>query len=97
MRRGTWDRGDGGCAVVMSNAGSNQKRMYVGEQWAGSVWTDVLGWARYGDGEAEVTIGEDGFGEFQCGSCSVSVWVRRDAQGRDGFPVVFDTDIYAMA
>ncbi|KAK8157806.1 glycoside hydrolase superfamily [Phyllosticta citrichinensis] len=97
VRRGTWDRGDGGCAVVMSNAGANQKRMFVGEQWAGSVWTDVLGWARNGDQDAQVQIGEDGFGEFTCGECSVSVWVRRDAQGRDGFPVQFDTEIYSMA
>ena len=34
VRRGTWDKPDG-CAVVMSNAGDGEKRMYVGEMHAG--------------------------------------------------------------
>jgi len=33
--------------------------MAVGIEHKGEVWTDVLGWA-----PKEVTIGDDGFGEF---------------------------------
>jgi alpha-amylase len=79
VRRGTWDRPDG-CAVVLSNAGPGEKRMFVGELHAGEVWTDVLGWS-----DREVTVGEDGFGVFVCGGTSVSIFVRREAEGRAQF------------
>ena len=79
VRLGTHDR-RAGCAVVLSNAGPGSKRMFVGEMHAGEVWTDVLGWS-----DREVVIGEDGFGEFVCGGTSVSVFVRREAEGREQF------------
>ncbi|KAI0180697.1 glucan 1,4-alpha-maltohexaosidase [Hypoxylon sp. FL1284] len=79
VRYGTWDRRYG-CAVVMSNAGPGEKRMHVGEMHAAEVWTDVLGWS-----DRRVTIGQDGFGVFACGQTSVSVFVNRDADGRDKF------------
>ena len=79
VRRGTWDKPDG-CAVVMSNAGDGEKRMYVGEMHAGEKWTDVLGW----EGR-EIDIGQDGFGMFPCGSCSVRIYVNKAAKGRDRF------------
>ncbi|KAI1456458.1 glucan 1,4-alpha-maltohexaosidase [Annulohypoxylon moriforme] len=79
VRYGTWDK-KYGCAVVMSNAGPGEKRMHVGEVHAGEVWTDVLGWS-----DREVTIDKDGFGDFVCGQTSVSVFVNREAEGRDKF------------
>lgn len=79
VRYGTWDR-PAGCAVVLSNAGPGSKRMHVGEVHAGEVWTDVLGWS-----DREVVIGDDGFGEFVCGQTSVSIFVNRDAEGRERF------------
>lgn len=79
VRYGTWDR-KYGCAVVLSNAGPGEKKMHVGEVHAGEVWTDVLGWS-----DAEVTIGDDGFGDFVCGGTSVSIFVNREAEGRDKF------------
>lgn len=79
VRYGTHDR-PAGCAVVLSNAGPGEKRMHVGEMHAGERWTDVMGWA-----EGEVVIGDDGFATFRCGQCSVSVWVRDDAKGRERF------------
>lgn len=79
VRYGTWDRRYG-CAVVISNAGPGWKRMHVGEMHAGEVWTDVLGWDN-----KEVVIGSDGFGDFHCGQTSVSIWVNKDAEGRDRF------------
>ncbi|KAG9239073.1 glycoside hydrolase superfamily [Amylocarpus encephaloides] len=87
VRYGTWDRRFG-CAVVMSNAGPGTKRMHVGEMRAGEVWTDVLGWEK-----GEVTIEQDGFGNFICAGTSVSIWVNKDAEGRDRFGK-FDSDIY---
>lgn len=78
-----------GLACVMSNKGPGQIRMFVGEMHSGEVWTDILGWE-----QGEVTIGEDGFGEFKCPGVSVAIWVKRDAKGRDRFPVDFDSDIY---
>lgn len=79
VKYGTWDRRFG-CAVVASNAGPGSKRMHVGEMHAGEVWTDVLGW-----NDREVTIGDDGFGEFVCSGTSVSIFVNREAEGRDKF------------
>lgn len=77
VRRGTWDHPDG-VAVLMSNADAGEKRMFVGEVHRGEVWTDVLGWS-----DRQVEIGDDGFGNFACGSCSVSVFVHKDAKGRE--------------
>lgn len=64
----------------MSNAGPGRIRMAVGDMHKGEVWTDVLGWS-----DKEVEIGADGYGEFDCGGCSVSIYVRKDAEGRDRF------------
>ncbi|KAI3556546.1 alpha amylase [Colletotrichum abscissum] len=88
VKYGTWDR-PYGCAVVASNAGPGSKRMHVGEMHAGEVWTDVLGW-----NDREVTIGDDGFGEFVCSGTSVSIFVNKNADGRDKFNEEFDSNIY---
>jgi len=88
VRHGTWDR-PAGCAVVMSNASPGQKRMFVGKMHAGEAWTDILGWE-----QREVEIDGEGFGEFVCPGESVGIWVNKEAEGRDRFPVEFDSDIY---
>jgi alpha-amylase len=88
VRRGTWDKPDG-LAVVMSNADPGQRRMFVGELHSGEKWTDVLGWE-----QTEVTIDEGGWGVFNCPGVSMAIYVNKDAQGRDRFPVRFDSDIY---
>ncbi|ESZ90427.1 glucan 1,4-alpha-maltohexaosidase [Sclerotinia borealis F-4128] len=87
VRYGTWDR-TAGCAVLMSNAGPGEKRMFVGEGHAGERWTDVLGW-----GNGEVVIGGGGWAEFSCGQGSVSVWVDKEAEGRERLGG-FDVDVY---
>lgn len=76
----------------MSNAGEGWKWMFVGVECAGQQWTDVLEWR-----EEVVTIGENGWAEFRCGGCSVSVWVWEGAKGRDEFESQFDFDIYAAS
>ena len=58
-----------GCAVVMSNGEGNSRRMEVGIMYAGRQYRDYLG-----NHDAEVYIGEDGFGDFPCHGGSISVW-----------------------
>ena len=92
VRRGT-DEKRSGLACIMSNAEPAQKSMAVGKEHANEVWTDVLGWQK-----EEVRIDGDGFGEFRCEGTSVSVWVNKNAQGRDQIDSLeFDVDIYAKA
>lgn len=79
VRYGTHDR-PAGAATVISNADAGTKRMHVGEMHAGERWTDILEWTN-----GEVVIDDEGYGDFTCGKCSVSVWVRHDAQGRKMF------------
>ncbi|KAF2843512.1 glycoside hydrolase family 13 protein [Patellaria atrata CBS 101060] len=88
VRRGTWDK-PFGMAVIMSNAEENEKRMAVGEMHKGEVWTDVLSWSK-----REVIIDDEGYGLFSCPATSMAVYVNRDADGRDKFPVQFDSNIY---
>lgn len=64
----------------MSNAGANEKTMFIGAVHKGEVWTDVLGWE-----SSEVTIDEQGNGLFPCPGVSVAVWVNKEAEGRDRF------------
>jgi alpha-amylase len=62
----------------MSNSWEvSEKRMNVGKQHAGEIWTDVLKrcWG-------EVVIDEEGWGDFGVGPRSVSVWVDKRAVGR---------------
>jgi alpha-amylase len=64
----------------MSNSGPGEKRMHVGEMHAGEIWTDVLGWEK-----GEVLINDVGYANFVCPGTSLSVWVNKDAEGRDTF------------
>ena len=82
-------QGRSGCAVVMSNVGDGNRRMFVGEGRRGEVWTDLMGAV-----EGEVRIGDDGWADFACKAIKVSVWTHKEAAGRDRFPVKFDVDIY---
>jgi alpha-amylase len=67
---------------MSSGLGEGEKRMQIPDGHAGEVWTDVLGWF-----EGEVVIGEDGWADFKCPASSVSVWVNKDARGREEFRV----------
>ena len=59
-------------AVVISNAGDGYKRMYIGPQNIGETYIDGLG-----NCEEEVTIDEEGCGNFGVKSRSVSVWIKK--------------------
>lgn len=61
-----------GCAVLMSNGDAGHKQMDVGSRYAGQLFVDLLGKCT-----AEVTVGNDGTGEFYVNAGSVSVWVPK--------------------
>ena len=77
-RDGTWDRPDG-VAVIMSKSKPSRKQMSVGALHAGEIWTDVLN-----NSQEEVKIDRNGFGVFSCPGQAVSVFVKKNAAGRDG-------------
>lgn len=59
-----------GIAVMMTNQGEREKRMYIGESHAGERWIDAMG-----NCEQDVWIDDQGFGTFRAKERSVSVWV----------------------
>ncbi|EXJ69826.1 alpha-amylase [Cladophialophora psammophila CBS 110553] len=75
----------------MSNAEPKTKRMAVGEEHAGEIWTDLLGWQ-----QDAVQIDDESFEEFMCLGTSVSVWINKEVEGRDQVDMLdCDSDIYA--
>ena len=62
----------------MSNTSLGQIKMAVGEMHASEIWMDILG-----NEEREIKITPDGYGMFPCASTSVSMWVNKNATGRD--------------
>ena len=76
-RQGTWDRPDG-VAVVMSISKPGKKKMSVGTIHAGEIWTDVLNGA-----QKEVKIDRHGYGVFESPGEGVSVFVKKNAAGRN--------------
>lgn len=61
-----------GIAVVISNAGDGEKRMYVGKHFAGCTFIDSIG-----NSLEEVVIDDEGCGNFKVKSRSVSVWIEK--------------------
>ena len=61
-----------GLATLLTNGDGGTKRMYVGQAHAGEVWHDCMG-----NRAEEVTVGEDGNGEFSVNGGSVSVWIKK--------------------
>lgn len=70
-RLGDDDHYKSGMAVIISDKYEASKRMYVGTKFAGERFFDALG-----NREDEITIGEDGFGDFIVNGGSVSVYVK---------------------
>lgn len=66
------DSDHGGCAVVLSNGDNGNKKMEVGNRYAGKKFIDMLG-----KNPAEVEISGDGWGEFFAPAGSVSVWIEK--------------------
>lgn len=72
-REGDEEHMKSGLAVVISNSGDGEKRMYMGERNIGKVFIDVLG-----NCENEVIIDNEGFGNFIVKGKSTSIWVIGD-------------------
>jgi alpha-amylase len=68
---------------------SYQKRMNVGAQHAGEVWTDVS--RVYPE---RIIIDRDGYGVFTCKKNSVVIYLSESAEGRERFRWYWETDIY---
>ena len=71
VRHGTYDHPESGLAVVLSNSGDGEKRMYMGKDNAGDIFRDALG--AFPD---PVVIDQEGFGIFGTRGGNVSIWVR---------------------
>lgn len=70
--------GGDGLAVIMTNSWEYAtKKMYVGTEHAGEVWTDFLKWC-----PGQVVISSEGWGTFFTGARSVSVWVNDAAESK---------------
>ena len=67
------DEEHSGCAVVLSNKDAAEKSMEMGKKYCGKVFHDFLGWF-----PEEVTIDENGWGNFPVPAGNVSVWVPKD-------------------
>ena len=70
-REGDEEHLKSGLAVVMSNKGAGEKRMYIGKQYSGEKFIDSLG-----NCQDEIIIDDEGFGNFKVKEKSVSVWVE---------------------
>ena len=70
-REGDEEHIKSGLAVVISNAGDGEKRMYVGKKFAGEKFIDALN-----NCEDIVKIDEEGYGNFKVRGKSVSVWCK---------------------
>jgi len=70
-REGEEEHIKSGLAVVISNRGDGEKRMYIGTQFAGEKFIDSLG-----NCEETVEIDQEGFGNFKVKGKSTSVWVE---------------------
>lgn len=76
-REGIDEQPGSGCAVLLTNGDEGFKQMEVGKQHAGKVFVDYLQ-----KRPEEVTINEDGWGEFYAAPGSVSVWVDKEVIGQ---------------
>ena len=70
-REGDEEHLKSGLAVLISNGTDNEKRMYVGEKFAGEKFIDALS-----NCEDFITIDEYGYGHFKVKSKSTSIWVE---------------------
>jgi alpha-amylase len=71
-RAGDEEHPNSGIAVLMSNGDEGFKEMEIDKKFAGKIFIDALGKRK-----EEITIDENGCGEFFCDAGSVAVWVLK--------------------
>lgn len=59
-----------GLAVIATNKGPGEKRMYIGEKHSGEKFIDALS-----NCQEEIIIDENGYGNFKVNEKSVSIWI----------------------
>lgn len=69
-REGDEEHTNSGLAVVISNAGDGEKRMFIGVKYAGKQFRDVLERC-----DEKVIIDDEGWGMFKVKGKSASIWV----------------------
>ena len=69
-REGDEEHINSGLAVVISNAGDGEKRMYIGKGFAGKQFRDILK-----NCEESIIIDDEGWGNFKVKAKSASIWV----------------------
>ncbi len=74
-REGDGEHADSGLAVIMSDGTGGTKRMYVGRQFAGCHFADVMGNAKY-----DIKIDDEGCGEFYVNRRGLAVWIKKDCK-----------------
>lgn len=71
-REGDEEHINSGLAVIISNAGDGEKRMYIGKKFQGQEFIDTIG-----NCEDIITIDEEGFGNFKVKGNSISIWIEK--------------------
>ena len=74
-REGDTEHENSGLAVIMSDGTGGTKRMYVGRQFAGCHFADVMGNAKY-----DIRIDEEGCGEFYVNRQGLAIWIKKDCK-----------------
>ena len=74
-REGDAEHENSGLAVIMSDGTGGTKRMYVGRQFAGCHFADVMGNAKY-----DIRIDEEGCGEFYVNRQGIAIWIKKDCK-----------------
>ena len=74
VRHGMEEKENSGCVVLISNGDDGFKEMEVGKQHAGKIFTDCTQ-----NITEEITINENGTGNFLVKEKSVSVWVLKNS------------------
>ena len=69
-REGDEEHINSGLAVVISNAGDGEKRMYIGKGFVGRQFRDILK-----NCEESIIIDDEGWGNFKVKAKSASIWV----------------------
>jgi alpha-amylase len=72
-REGIDERRGSGCAVVITNGTAGHKTMEVGKKHAGKIFVDICGHPK------KITINEDGWGDFEVGDKTASVWIAEES------------------
>ena len=59
------------CATLISSGDSDTIKMFLGEEEAGKIYADFTG-----NSQEKITVDDEGYGAFQVGPGSISVWVE---------------------